>query len=39
MKTNEPVIEIKDLVRRYGKTDAVHGLNLRVERGRCYGFF
>jgi ABC-type multidrug transport system ATPase subunit len=32
-------IEIRDLVRRYGGTDAVDGLNLRVERGRCYGLF
>src|SRR3954470_5411062 len=38
--TNEtPVIEIKDLVRRYGKLDAVDGLNLTVRPGRCYGFF
>jgi ABC-2 type transport system ATP-binding protein len=34
-----PVIEIRDLVRRYGRTDAVNGLSLRVEPGRCYGFF
>ena len=34
-----PVIEIKSLVRRYGRADAVNGLNLRVEPGRCYGFF
>src|SRR6476661_9843657 len=33
------VIEIDQLVRRYGRTDAVDGLNLRVEAGRCYGFF
>src|SRR3954468_17942541 len=37
--SNEPVIDIQNLVRSYGKTDAVNGLNLRVERGRCYGFF
>lgn len=38
--TNEtPVIEIKNLVRRYGKLDAVNGLNLTVRSGRCYGFF
>lgn len=35
----KPVIEITDLVRRYGKLDAVNGLSLRVARGRCYGFF
>ena len=39
MNTDTPVIEIRDLVRRYGRTDAVNGLNLRVEPGRCYGFF
>lgn len=36
---NTPVIEVKNLVRHYGRMDAVNGLNLRVERGRCYGFF
>jgi ABC-2 type transport system ATP-binding protein len=36
---SESVIEIRDLVRRYGRTDAVNGLSLRVEPGRCYGFF
>jgi ABC-2 type transport system ATP-binding protein len=25
--------------RRYGKLEAVHGLNLRVRSGQCYGFF
>jgi ABC-type multidrug transport system ATPase subunit len=34
-----PAIEINHLVRRYGRTDAVNGLDLRVEAGRCYGFF
>jgi len=34
-----PAIEITNLVRRYGKADAVNGLSLRVEPGRCYGFF
>ena len=32
-------IEITDLVRRYGPTEAVNGLTLRVAPGRCYGFF
>jgi len=32
-------ITINQLVRRYGRTDAVDGLSLRVEPGRCYGFF
>jgi ABC-2 type transport system ATP-binding protein len=34
-----PVIEIKNLTRRYGKLDAVNGLTLTVQPGRCYGFF
>jgi ABC-2 type transport system ATP-binding protein len=36
---NRPAIEIRDLKRRYGKTDAVNGLNLTVRAGCCYGFF
>jgi len=39
MPADTPVIEILDLARRYGHTDAVTGLTLRVEPGRCYGFF
>jgi ABC-2 type transport system ATP-binding protein len=39
MNTSTPVIEVKGLVRRYGRVDAVDSLNLQVERGRCYGFF
>src|SRR5256885_2626070 len=34
-----PILEIKQLHRRYGKLEAVNGLNLTVQRGRCYGFF
>ena len=34
-----PIIELTDLTRRYGKLDAVNGLNLTVRPGRCYGFF
>ena len=38
--TNDtPVIDITRLARRYGRTDAVDGLTLRVTAGRCYGFF
>src|SRR5580693_1571624 len=33
------VIHIDQLVRRYGRSDAVNGLNLDVKPGRCYGFF
>jgi ABC-2 type transport system ATP-binding protein len=36
---NTPVIEIQNLVRRYGKHDAVNGLSLTVPAGKCYGFF
>src|SRR6476659_11017521 len=32
-------IDVNGLVRRYGRTDAVNGLTLRVQPGRCYGFF
>jgi ABC-2 type transport system ATP-binding protein len=39
MSNEAPAIEIRNLVRRYGHTDAVNGLSLTVERGRCYGFF
>ncbi len=39
MSQPQPVIEIANLVRRFGRTEAVDGLNLRVPAGRCYGFF
>jgi ABC-2 type transport system ATP-binding protein len=39
MSQHVPAIEITNLVRRYGRTDAVNGLSLRVPAGRCYGFF
>lgn len=39
MQTDTPVIELRNLARRYGKLEAVNGLNLTVRRGRCYGFF
>jgi len=39
MSNPTPVIEIKNLSRRYGRTDAVNGLNLTMQPGRCYGFF
>jgi ABC-2 type transport system ATP-binding protein len=34
-----PAIDIRSLVRRYGRTEAVTGLSLTVAPGRCYGFF
>jgi ABC-type multidrug transport system ATPase subunit len=39
METNTPVIALHNLTRRYGKLDAVNGLTLSVQPGRCYGFF
>src|SRR3954454_5339806 len=39
MSTEIPAIDINNLVRRYGKTDAVNGLTLTVRPGRCYGLF
>ena len=39
MTSDAPAIDITGLVRRYGHTEAVNGLDLRVEPGRCYGFF
>jgi ABC-2 type transport system ATP-binding protein len=36
---NTPIIEIQNLTRRYGKLDAVDGLSLSVQPGKCYGFF
>ena len=36
----EPLaIEVNHLVHKYGHTEAVNDLSLRVERGQCYGFF
>ena len=39
MNATTPAIEIQGLVRRFGSADAVHGLDLTVPRGSCYGFF
>src|SRR5918993_1525846 len=39
MTKDAPAIDIQNLVRRFGRTDAVDGLNLRVAPGRCYGLF
>jgi len=39
MNNEQPVIEIENLTRCYGKLEAVHGLSLTVAPGRCYGFF
>jgi len=39
MQQTTPVIALDKLTRRYGKLDAVNGLSLTVQPGRCYGFF
>src|SRR5262245_61137523 len=39
MSMPTPVIEIRNLTRRFGRTDAVNGLSLTVAPGRCYGLF
>ncbi len=39
MKDEKTAIEITGLTRRYGRIEAVHGLNLTVRAGCCYGFF
>ncbi len=39
MNEPKPVIEIKGLTYAYGRAEAVHGLDLRVDAGRCYGLF
>lgn len=39
MTHDTPAIEIRGLVRRFGSTEAIHGLDLTVPAGSCYGFF
>jgi ABC-2 type transport system ATP-binding protein len=39
MSDQTPAIDIRNLVRRYGRHDAVDGLTLRIAPGRCYGLF
>jgi ABC-2 type transport system ATP-binding protein len=39
MNNDQPVIQINNLTRCYGKLEAVHGLSLTAKPGRCYGFF
>jgi ABC-2 type transport system ATP-binding protein len=39
MKEIQPAIDNRELTRRYGKLEAVHGLSLTVRAGCCYGFF
>jgi ABC-2 type transport system ATP-binding protein len=39
MNQDQPVIELRNLTRSYGRVEAVNGLSLTVRAGRCYGFF
>src|SRR3954463_3619893 len=39
MNASTPVIQIENLTYAYGRAEAVHGLNLTVQPGRCYGLF
>src|SRR5437773_4908925 len=39
MSSRIPAIEIDNLTYAYGRAEAVHGLSLKVEPGRCYGLF
>src|SRR5205807_3273101 len=39
MNESQPVIEIKGLSYAYGRGEAVHGLDLAVRPGCCYGLF
>jgi ABC-2 type transport system ATP-binding protein len=39
MTDQTPAVDVRNLVRRYGHTDAVDGLTLRIAPGRCYGLF
>jgi ABC-2 type transport system ATP-binding protein len=39
MNNDQPVIQINNLTRCYGKLEAVHGLSLTAKPGRRYGFF
>lgn len=39
MKECSPVIEVEDLTYNYGRAEAVHNFQLKVEPGRCYGLF
>ncbi len=38
MMTMEAAIETRDLVKRYGRTTALAGLTMRVDRGEVFGF-
>jgi ABC-2 type transport system ATP-binding protein len=35
---NEPVVQVTDLVKRYGEIEAVRGINFAVTAGETFGF-
>src|SRR5262249_17779742 len=39
MTSSNPAIQIQNLAYAYGRAEAVHDLNMTVQRGRCYGLF
>ena len=39
MPSLTPAIQIENLAYAYGRAEAVHDLNLKVQPGRCYGLF
>jgi ABC-2 type transport system ATP-binding protein len=39
MSSPTPAIQIENLSYAYGRAEAVHDLNLKVQPGRCYGLF
>src|SRR5437762_3509014 len=39
MSSPTPAFEIENLAYAYGRAEAVHDLNLKVQPGRCYGLF
>src|SRR5262245_42364702 len=39
MNSATPAIDIDNLTYAYGRAEAVRGLSLKVQTGRCYGLF
>ncbi|MGH3170655.1 MAG: ATP-binding cassette domain-containing protein [Trebonia sp.] len=35
---SEPVVQVRDLVKRYGDVEAVRGIGFEVEPGEIFGF-
>ena len=33
----EPIVQVTDLVKRYGEFTAVNGISFAVEQGACFG--